>query len=394
MPRALGTTVTVLPDEPLSRYDFYLLLPDALFEVANKKANAHLGQLAESFSHDVLNLAALAGRLLWYEGVSPDVWRSHDLIPVGVDIESYFVMLQTACDVMADVIVTLGAKKGQGPYDSFHALKNWVARNPVRLAEQFRFVNNPLPWFDVINSVRTKLVHRGGKVWVFTDRLRFQWSVHGEAWRGIRRLTREIYLLPELKSLTRAVLRFSRRLARAVREYTGVTARHTHVISGDFVPALQHLFTYKPPTASARLVLSGKCLAACGDYATATRLGYPDGFWWKFLLHLAELFGGGPHNLSVPLGTSDGVHDCKAMFSYHNRLHGLLVCDEIGSSQKWWRGAEKSLSSLVKAWGLDSAVLVGRTIVGELTGDASIEPIVGHDPDATAEVVFNRLVKK
>lgn len=35
--------------------------------------------------HDVLNIAALAGRLLWYEGVTPEMWRSHDLIAVAVD---------------------------------------------------------------------------------------------------------------------------------------------------------------------------------------------------------------------------------------------------------------------------------------------------------------------
>jgi hypothetical protein len=89
-----------------------------------------LKQLAHSFGHDVLNLATLAGRLLWYEGVTPDMWRSHDLVAVAVDAEAYFVMLQTACDIMADVVPTLGARPGQAPSDSFHKL-NGLAAIPI-----------------------------------------------------------------------------------------------------------------------------------------------------------------------------------------------------------------------------------------------------------------------
>jgi len=81
----------------------------------------------------VLNIATLAGRLLWYEGVAPDTWRSHDLIAVSVDAEAYYVMLQSACDIMADVIATLGAKKGQAPSESFHKLNEWALKSSARL---------------------------------------------------------------------------------------------------------------------------------------------------------------------------------------------------------------------------------------------------------------------
>jgi hypothetical protein len=394
MPRALGTTVTLEPGEPLGRYDQYLLLSDVLFEAGKQTSNVHLEQLATSFGHDILNLAVLAGRLLWYEGVSPDVWRSHDLIPVSVDIETYFVMLQEACDVMADVIVTLAIKKkGQAPYDSFHQLKNWIARNPNRLNDQFGFVGNPLPWFNVVNDVRTKLVHRGGMVWVYTNRLQFQWSVHGEQWKGIRRLTNENFLLPELKSLTRALLRFSRRLARAVSEFTGVVAPRTHVINGVFVPALRHLFTYEVPHRSKRLVLAGKCLAACGDYAVAADIGYPDGFWWEFLISIAELFGNGPHNISVSLGPGDGVSGATGVFNYQNHLHGVLMYDEIGPSQNKWSEARTTFDSFVQAWGwLESAVLVGQTLTVELRKDVEVKPIVGLDGTKTASLAFHQLL--
>ena len=34
--------------------------------------------------------------------------------------------LQSACDIMADVVATLGVKKGQAPWESFHRLNQWA----------------------------------------------------------------------------------------------------------------------------------------------------------------------------------------------------------------------------------------------------------------------------
>lgn len=79
---ALGTTTEISRREHLSRFEYYLRLADAL---ANRQdASGHLKELTDSFGHDILNLATLAGRLLWYEGVTPDMWRSHDLVAVAV----------------------------------------------------------------------------------------------------------------------------------------------------------------------------------------------------------------------------------------------------------------------------------------------------------------------
>ena len=106
--------------------------------------------------------------------------RSPDIVTVSVDTESYFVMLQSACDVMADVIATLGAvKKGQVPSESFHRLNNWARENSSRLRPQYREIASAkMWWFDEINRVRTKLVHRGGHIWIYTERVSFIWSVH------------------------------------------------------------------------------------------------------------------------------------------------------------------------------------------------------------------------
>lgn len=105
---ALGTTVERDRRERLSRFEYYLRLADALFNRADD--SGHLRQLGHSFGHDVLNLATLAGRLLWYEGVTPDMWRSHDLVAVGVDAETYLV-----CPT-AMVMVSLSRRRivGQG----------------------------------------------------------------------------------------------------------------------------------------------------------------------------------------------------------------------------------------------------------------------------------------
>src|SRR5260370_41895981 len=127
---ALGTTVERDRRQSLSRFEYYLRLADALSNRADE--SGHLKQLAHSFGRDILNLATLAGRLLWYEGVTPDMWRSHDLVAVAVDAEAYFVMLQQACDIMADVIPTLGTKPSQHPSTRFLNLNHRRTHNPWR----------------------------------------------------------------------------------------------------------------------------------------------------------------------------------------------------------------------------------------------------------------------
>ena len=86
----------------------YLSFPDALMDLAEQrppKPDAQkLAELAHSFSHDILGLGVLAGRTLWYEAVSPDMSRPPDVVSVSVDVENYFVLLQTACDIMAETV--------------------------------------------------------------------------------------------------------------------------------------------------------------------------------------------------------------------------------------------------------------------------------------------------
>ena len=46
----------------------------------------------------------MALQTLWYEAVFPDMSRPPDVVSVSVDVENYFVLLQTACDIMAETV--------------------------------------------------------------------------------------------------------------------------------------------------------------------------------------------------------------------------------------------------------------------------------------------------
>ena len=92
MPRALGLLIKTAADERPSRYRYYVPLPDLLMDIVERDSAApqaeRIGELAHSFAHDVLNLAVLASRLLWYEALTPDMNRSPDLVAVGTDTEA------------------------------------------------------------------------------------------------------------------------------------------------------------------------------------------------------------------------------------------------------------------------------------------------------------------
>src|SRR5262249_48206934 len=148
MVRALGTLVTTRKEERPSRYKYYLTLPDVLMDIVEADPSApqseRLAELAHSFAHDVLNLAVLASRLLWYEALTPDTSRSPDLVVVSTDAEAYFLFLKAACDLLADITVELAVepgKRGQTPEGSFHDLARWVKENPTRIDSTFHFLS-------------------------------------------------------------------------------------------------------------------------------------------------------------------------------------------------------------------------------------------------------------
>jgi hypothetical protein len=349
---ALGVPVDINRKAHLTKFQFALGLADALV-CKQHPQSAHLKELADSFAHDVLNIATLAGRLLWYEGATPEMWRSHDLIAVGVDAEAYYVMLQSACDIMADVVATLGAKKGQAPWESFHKLNEWALKNPSRLDPAYRLVAANLPWFGEINSTRTAFVHRGKKMLVYTDRLTFNWG----------------RLIPTFRDLTRAMLDFSERLGLVV---ATEEERQRHpkrrVIDGVYVPSLRHLFShYKTPKKrSKRLKLAAQCLIACGGYVEAAYIGYPNEFWWKLLISGAQQLASDVVAAVVPVNARGTVHDCKFVLSDGDKTYGLVACDHGTVQPTWLKEAARSVRQLQSKYGAQRAALV----VGRMDGSA------------------------
>ena len=349
----------------------------------------HYEELAESFANDALNLANLAARLLWHEGVSPDIWRSPDIITVSVDTESYFVMLQSACDVMADVIATLGAqKKGQVPSESFHRLNNWARENSNRLRSQYReMASTKLWWFDEINGVRTKLVHRGGHIWIYTERVSFIWSVHPPEKTKTRRTSNR--LLEALRTLTSSMLKFSAKLAHVIAREKGLSQLpRGHVLSGVFVPGLHHLLReYTQPQRSARNTLNAKCLAVCGDYPAAASFGYPSGFWWHLLLELSELIGA-PLLASMPINAGGKVHDYAVVFQRPERRCGIVACEQMIFGDKWVREAATAIEKHTKEYVLDSAVLVACSRKDEgFTGEVPFQFVLSDVPTEAAQKI-------
>ena len=301
---ALGTTVHIPRGQQLTRFQFDPRLSDALAFKQHDESK-HLAELAGSFGHDVLNLACLAGRLLWFEGVTPEMWRSHDLVAISVDVEAYYVMLQCACDTMADCVATLGVsprRRGQVPSESFHKFTQWAARNMTRLDLAYHgLLSENFGWFEKINSERTAVVHRGKNPLIYTDRVSFNW---GE-------------LLPKLADAAGGVLGFSKRHANIVLpEHKLEHNSERLVIDGVYVPALDHLLKrYRTPIESPDLHLSAQILLACGGYVESAFIGYPDGFWWSVLMGIARLLKTGPHTADIHVNPSGSVHDAKIVFA-------------------------------------------------------------------------------
>lgn len=188
-----------------------------------------IAELAHSFAHDLLTLAVLASRCLWYEALTPDMNRSGDLPAASTDLESYFLFLKAACDVLAELAVELAfepKRTGQAPSGSFHDLTRWVRDNPARIDSRYHFLAGELEWFKELHGIRKNLAHRGYDTLVFTNRVALSFGV-GPFGRIETRILREkrgqpqgeshkitlTPLLPFIERLTRAMLNVSEHLA-------------------------------------------------------------------------------------------------------------------------------------------------------------------------------------
>jgi hypothetical protein len=371
-----------------------------------------IAELAHSFAHDVLNLAVLASRLLWYEALTPDMSRSPDLVAVGTDVESYFLFLKAACDLLADITVEVAVdagRRGQVPSGSFHDLARWIGDNPARIDPRFHFLAQELQWFDELHGIRTNLAHRGYDTLIYTNRVCFSFGT-APFGRTETRILREnrgqpadlhrialTPLLPFVKKLTQSMLRVADQLAVAAAGHLSFgPPSKTHTLCGVYVPALHGLDSYEPPVKSPRLPIIVGCLHQCEDYHTAARLGFPDGYWWQFLIGLSEHFVSRPDYIGpFTEGPPDVLVDLKIIFAADGKKLGIVGRDMIASDKTWLQGAQENLEKFVAEAQLEKAALVTRVAhsASGALGTPAFPLVVSDQPQTAARTAFELLTK-
>jgi len=369
-----------------------------------------IAELAHSFAHDMLTLAVLASRCLWYEALTPDVSRSGDLPAVSTDLEAYFLFLKAACDVLAELTVELAFEprmRGQAPSGSFHNLTKWIRDNPKRIDSRFHFLAADLEWFDELHGIRTNLAHRGYDTLVYTNRVTLSFGV-GTFGRIETRILREKQgqpqseshkisltpLLPFIKRLTRAMLTASEQLSIAITAHRGFGfPSKTHAICGVYVPALRALDSYEPPGESPRLKIVAKCLRQCEDYVTASGFGFPDSHWWPLLVRLMGDFNAIPVYLSE-FDEDSALLDWRIIFELNGQRLGIVVRDTINVDETSLQNSRHMLEEFVANAQLAKAVLVSRSVSKLSEASLASLPLVVSDPPADAAAkVFELLTK-
>ncbi len=127
---------------------------------------------------------------------------------------------------------------------------------------------------------------------------------------------------------------------------------------------------------------------ALSNYPAAARFGYPDQFWWAFLVTLAELLGEGPQKIIPRFGHDDRVQDSKVFFTTKAISWGIVVCEIIESHAEWQAEARKSMDEFSNQNNLKVVLLVGHTRNGEPGVVPQIEAVIGDEPMALAQHVF------
>jgi hypothetical protein len=355
--RALGKLVRLKPGAVLSRHDFHLPLSDLLLDLASsdmEDARAlWYSQKACSLAHDFLNLATMAGHLLWHVSVAPLRTGTPDSISISMYAESYFVFARSACDVLTDIIHALCVDtrmKGQVPKGSFNDLLEWVEKNPTRVPENIRFVAGHRDWFEQLRGIRDKLVHFGYDMNVYTNAVAPSYALMdaGESTLHFLRKPRERFenaprlapLLPLLKRIARGMLTLSDQTAKAS-VHQKRSGSMMNVLNGVYVPALNHILSYEEPEGSADMTpqevqkrrFTAWYLLEARDYLTSLVLGYPEGFWLRFAVRLAERFGSFPIYMSEPkcppYRDGEELVRWQLGFVYNGRSYALMLKDAV-----------------------------------------------------------------
>lgn len=418
MIQAIGKIVRLKQSRPLSKHDFPLSVSDILLDLVEKDIHGSsallFSQLANSFAHDFVNLATLAGQLLWYVSVAPVRTGTPDSLPISLTAESYFVFLRSTYDVIASIIVEvcLDPKKGgKVRAQSFHKLIKRVRAEPTTVPESLRFLTDYWDLFMKLRGIRDDLVHFGYDLLVYTDDVApsFGLMSTGEMdlhflrspGEPLKNKVQTIPLMPFLNENTKHVLSLADRVADVIAEQRGQSPSQTHVLNGVYIPALNHILSYKEPIRremtteeKSRRKIRAWFLYKAGDYLESLNYGFPDGFWLPFVVCVTELFGERPPlYVSKPqyprYRDSETLIEWRLVFSHEDKHFGLLLRDAAGLHVEEQSKLKDQLDQFKARFELQAAALV---LNSELSPEYQFAGFVGHsDPNSAAQMVFNRL---
>jgi hypothetical protein len=442
---ALGSLVTNKKVRATSsRHEFDIPLCDLLLDLVEQDIDGPdallFTEIAHSFAHDILHVSTLASALLWYEGVTPDLSRSPDLVSISTNVESSLVFLRSACDTIAQAFARFAVPPAKGKVSnsattSFHSLLQWVGfgdsppQTPKKTLEAkahydlvsvpFHFLEQHSEWFLRLKKLRDALMHRGYSFVIYTERVFLEGFLRPPGIAELQQLhggyKQEDYredapprfkrykLLETMKEFTTKTLELAEDLAVAMSREFGMVSSGTHFISGVHVPALYELLSYQQPTVArgvqgcedSNLRSKAWYLLRARDYLGAVAEGYPDGFWWRFKTRLTAICGRPPLHISKEQRSS-GVLKWY-VFCCDGKHYGVLTLDWLKRDDTWIRDREEDLQNFADAQHLDGTVLVGRgwhdeaLVVGAERAGPSGFLIADPDPVKTAEEVFARL---
>jgi hypothetical protein len=137
-------------------------------------------------------------------------------------------------------------------------------------------------------------------------------------------------------------------------------------------------------------------LHQCEDYHTAARLGFPDGYWWPFLIGLSEHFVSRPDYIGpFTEGPPDVLVDLKIIFAADGKKLGIVGRDMIASDKTWLQGAQENLEKFVAEAQLEKAALVTRVAhsASGALGTPAFPLVVSDQPQTAARTAFELLTK-
>ena len=418
MIRALGKIVTLKHGRPLSKHDFPLALSDILLDILEKDIHGpsalSFSQYANSLAHDFVNLATLAGQLLWYVSVAPVRTGTPDSLPISLTAESYFVFLRTAYDAIAAIIVGVcidPKKRGQVPAESFRDLITWAKKNPTKIPDSLSFLQQHWDSFMKLRGIRDKLVHSGYDLLVYTDDVApsFGLMATGEVELHFKRVPGEplknkvmvVPLMPFLKESTKNVLQLADQVAGVIAKQQGHIPSQTHVLNGVYIPALNHILSYEEPIRhemtedeKLRRKIKARYLYEAGDYLESLNFGYPDGFWLQFIICLSELFGGElPTYMSKPqyphYRDSEMLICWHLIFTWGSKHYGFLLRDAIGLEAEEQKKLKDQIYAFKQRFEIEAAVIV---LNSDFNPEYQFAELVADpDPIKAAQRAFNLL---